>query len=181
MAKRKAKKNNLVGLIATAVCLAMGVAAICFLFAPGVTLKAGNEAKNISCFQVMFGWTEKTSELGSFGGSILSWILGSDKIQITNFNFVPFLGFLFVIAGAVLSLFPSKNIVLKLLPALCFVLAGVLFFVTLAAFPVGLTTDGKKVYDALKDSFSLGWGAIVAGVCALLGAGVSACKSFLLK
>lgn len=172
MARKKSMASKQTRMIASLVAAVLGVAAILFLFAPAVVykLKVGDATTNYSGFQMMFGYTQKVGDKISV------------ETKVLNFNFVAFLGFIFLIAAIVTSIFNSKNLLIGLLPTLLFVLAAVMLFIMPAVFGIGYA-PGADALELVKKagSFGLGWGAIVAAICAILGAAVTACKALFLK
>lgn len=177
MAKKKVNTGNIVMLVAAL----LGVAAIFMMFAPGITAKvvgdsiigkAESDTTNYSGFKVMFG----------------------EKDTPFNFNIMMFLAFIFTlvgIAGVILSIL-LKGKIGGFLAVVGFLLAGIFFFLFRAVLPIGFE-GGKDAIDALekglgvtglasvKTKFSLGVGAIMAGIFSILAALASAAATFALK
>lgn len=148
---------------------ALGLIAIIMLFVPSVV--AGETLFN--GFQVAFGYAE-TSE---FMGSTIS-------TTILEFSFMNLLPYLLVLAGIVLLLLNAKkaNNLFALIAAACLIAAGVLFFFAVSFTMVNADWAGVAgaIGANLKEGWTLGAGAIIAAICALLG-GVAALVPIVLK
>lgn len=181
----QSKKKFGVSSIVLAVAALLGLVAIFMMFAPGIKSTAtvlNQEASTatISGFKVMFG-----SEDGY------------------SFNFMMFLSLIFVViglVGVVLS-FLLKSKIGNYLAIGGFLLAGIFFFLFRAVFPMGIkdmaiggtkVLSGKDAIKALeegitifgvttKTTFSLGIGAIMAGILSILAALASAAATFAFK
>ncbi len=151
---------------------ALALIALLLMFAPAITyVKDGadlsaayiNDVSAFNGFQTIFG-AVKNSDTGYLA-----------------FSFLNFLTLIFVVAAIVLLVlnnFGKGFKFLNLVAAGLLLVAGVFFFLTLAFTfaaenPVGSGVVQKGIY---KENWALGVGAILSGVFALLGAGVSGCK-----
>lgn len=176
--KKKVKTGNIVQLVAAL----LGVVALLMMFMPGVSWKTvllGKEVASdgINGFKMMFG--------GEIGGDF--------KYEL-QFNFMAFMSFVFLLvglAGVILSLL-LKGKIGAFLAIGGFLLAGIFFFLYRAVLPmsfkditIGSTTiSGKDALDAMKElgtTFSLGIGAIMAGILSLLASAASAVATFVIK
>lgn len=190
-----AKSKSKFGLSGIVMCVAalLGVVAIIMMAAPGVAWKndAGNKLGELI--------GQKDAASGSFGGFALMFggkaaELGGTTINF-KFNIVTFLPFVFLlvgIVGVILSVLLHMNFG-KYLAIGGFLLAGIFFFLFNAALPMSIqdVTAGGKVVATGKEqietleklgfAFSLGVGAIVAGVLSILAALASAAATFALK
>ncbi len=120
-----------------------------------------------------------------FGGDMIEGDGGfEEKFAYFGFSFVNFLAFLFVIGGAVLVLIGVKNEnkALKIVAAILFIVAAVLFFCMLRNFAFDKSAEIFEDYVAedfkfekewLIEYMGLGAGAILPAICSIL-AGVAA-------
>ena len=148
----------------TAILLAL--ASIGFMFAPAIVYGSGDDPTTYTAFQAMFGYTSKTG----------------DRIVVTrtllDFSFMNLLTLILLAVGivfSVLKMLSGKNAKLfTLITTACFIVAGVFLFMTIT-FTVPHVSDNsaEKLFDLSKDNMTLGWGAIVSAICALIA---GACK-----
>lgn len=127
---------------------ALGI--ILYMFCPAI--KSGD----VTCtgLQVMFGKSAK--------------VLGT-TITYLKFSFLLFLGFIFAIAGLVITILPLCGVKSKLFPIIalaCFVVAALFAFLSSACAQLG---DAYSIFD-----WSLGVGAIISGILYICGAVTSA-------
>ena len=148
----------------TAILLAL--ASIGFMFAPAIVYGEGDNATTYTAFQTMFGYTSKTG----------------DRIVVTrtllDFSFMNLLTLILLAVGivfSVLKMLSGKNAKLfTLITTACFIVAGVFLFMTITfTDPHVSTNTAEKLFDLSKDNMTLGWGAIVSAICALIA---GACK-----
>lgn len=170
MAKKKTNTASLVFLVAAV----LGIAAILLMFAPGVTMghKVAKETSSFSGFKIMFG-----GELANVQGF---------SVGELKFNFVAFLAFVFTlvgIAGVLLSLL-LKGKIGGFLAIGGFLLAGIFYFLFNATFSINLGEKGSEAIELMENlgaTFSLGIGAIIAGICSIVAALASAAAAFAIK
>ena len=125
------------------------MALILYMFCPAI--KSGDATR--TGIEVMFGKSKS---------------VGNATIHYLNFSFVLFLGFIFVIAGLVITILPMAGVKFNLFPIIalaCFVVAALFAFLSSACAQYG--TD-----DILK--WSLGVGAIISGILYVFAAVTSA-------
>ncbi len=160
MASKKVQNGKIIMFVAAL----LGLAAILMLLAPGITAKSNlvDKTSSVSGFKVMFGGDG------------------------TDFNFMMFLSLIFAVVGilgAVLS-FVLKGKLGGLLAIAGFLLAGIFFFCFRAFYPMGVEggAEGLDVLEKLTGvKFTLGIGAILAGIFSLLAALASAAATFAVK
>lgn len=167
MAKRKRKSNTKVALSLLEIILA--IAAICMLFVPVIGVKDSDTT--FTGMQAAFGYT-----LSNKKGSLdLSY-------HVLAFSFMAFLPYLLSIISVVLivvSLVLKNGYKLvKFLVALVFIASAVFFFLT-TNFVTG--ADDLTSYLASNTTFTLGVGAIVAGVVSAVGALCALADTYLNK
>lgn len=163
------KKGVNLGLILPLAAVVFAVVAVFMMFAPAATLTVegfGNSTTTSwTGAQLTFGYT---SEVGS---------TITIKTEVFKFSFMNLLPYILVAAGAVLSLlamFGKKAAKLfGIVAAACYLVGGVFFFCVIPfALPVA--------ENMLKD-YSLGAGAIVAGIFSIIPALIIAANAFLVK
>ena len=181
----KSKGKNKTGQIVMLGAALLGLVAIFLMFAPGITSKA-----------IVANRETGTSSISGF-----KLIFGTEDGY--KFNFMMFLSLIFTAVGIVGAILGGLlNMKLGNFLALGgFLLAGIFFFLFRAVFPMGVgdmaingTTvlSGKDAIKALeegvsifgvttKTTFSLGVGAIVAGILSIVAALASAAATFALK
>ena len=166
----KVKKSQ-IAMLAAAV---FGVVAILMLLMSGVgyTLKGADEAEKVGTgFELMFGTQDGM-----------------------KFNFMMFLPFLLVIVGivGVVLSFLLKGKIGKFIALAAFAVAGILFFCFSAFMSMSFADQevlgkvvmtGSDLYKASTElgSYSLGVGAILAGIFSLIAAAGAALGTFLFK
>ena len=153
--------------------IVLGVVAIVMLFLPAIVV--GDTEITYSGFSAIFGYTA-TEET----------FLGDVSTKVLNFSFMNFVTFLLVVAAVVCSVlaFVKGNKVMSFAAIACFVVAAVLFFFMPAFASVYSALDGAladAAIEAVKETYQLGAGAIIAAVCSLLAAGVAVASLFLKK
>ncbi len=134
--------------------VAAAIAVIC-IFLPAISYEVLGEKETWSGLKIAFG--DKT------------W-----KFSILNL-----LPYLLVIAAGVLTYLGKKGNkdLFELIAIVCFVVAAILFFLSLAvAVPDAKMT--KEEIKAVKKLFDLGIGSIIAAIVSLLGAGAVAIDRF---
>ena len=122
-----------------------GIATLIMLFLPAI--KVGDTQTTYSGLQVVFGY--------------------KDGETIIKFSFWNLLTYLLIVVGIVflvLDLIDDSNYFLALNSAVAFIAAGILFF-----FTISFTMPAVEV---MRETFSLGIGAILGGIFALI-AGVA--------
>ncbi len=166
MAKKKSG-GGLLGLILGLAAIGVAVLAICMMFAPGIMVKIGSvEEELCTGFQAIFGQKEE--------------VLGME-VTVSKFNTVGFIAFICVIVGGVFGFLGKGNLSL-FLATVAFVVAGIIFFLFLRIYPIGLEGDAAKdlFKEAVKNEmYVLGSGPIVAGIASLGGAVATLLKKFL--
>lgn len=154
----KVKKSQIC-LIAAAV---LGVVAFCMLFLSGVDTTVMKMTEGTSAFKLIFA-----TEDGM------------------KFNIIMFLSFVFLVVGlvGVVLSFVLKGKIGKLLAIVGFAVAGILFFLFNAVFSMSVEggADAIKIVEAMGGKFSLGIGAIMAGILSLVAAVASAVATFAIK
>lgn len=172
--KKKSFKQNWISFVPLLAAV-LGVAAICFLFAPGMVkaeenvplLIAGYPAA-LSGFQMMFGASTKAQVLGS--------TVVTDYFE---FSFLNLLTLIFLVAGIVLLVlsFLKGSKLFAFIGTICFVLAavwlfcGVNFVQVAEARLANIGADNVEEYIAqARGVYSLGWGSIVAAIVTILAA-----------
>lgn len=166
-----AKKKGLnLGLILSGVAVLLGVVAFCMLFAPGASqtaeLLGHKETATISNLKLTFGYSEE--------------VLGK-KVAIYNFSFMNLLTYLLVLAGmvfAVLAILGKLGNLSKIISAVCFIVAGIFFFCTIAFCAPNI--ESKDLVSETKKALDLGIGAILGGILSIL-AGVAVVVPVFLK
>ena len=142
---------------------ALALLAVIFMFLPAITYTGSGDpaVKTISGFGTVFGYK-------------------TDDWNYLAFSFLNFLTFLFVVAAIVLLVlnnFGKGFKFLNLVAAGLLLVAGIFFFLCLAFAVQGSNTVlGTTVKGIEREDWALGVGAILSGVFAILGAGVSGCK-----
>ncbi len=140
--------------ICTIALAALGI--ILYMFCPAI--KSGDVTR--TGIEVMFGKKEGNGYL---------------TVTYLNFSFLLFLGFIFAIAGLVITILPMAGVKSKLFPIIalaCFVVAALFAFLSSAC-------AQYKADDLLK--WSLGIGSIIAGILYILAACTSALPIVLKK
>lgn len=139
MAKAKAKKLPIVAII-------FGAIALLAIFLPAIQAEVMNKTYTNSGLDIVFGYKEKGE-------------------AIFKFSFLALLPYLAVIAGIVLTSIGRKgNNLMLFVSVACFVVAAVLFFMTMS-----LVVPANAVVEvSLEKMYKIGTGAIAAaGTCVL--------------
>ena len=113
--------------------------------------------------------------------SINAGVLGSAGLK---FSFLLFLGFIFAIAGIVITVLPLAGVKCKLFPIIAlalFVAAAIFAFLSVSCAVVYVEALGKTSTSMGIDNGKLGVGAIIAGICYLCAACTSALPIVLKK
>lgn len=159
----KKKKIDL-GKILAAVAALFGVVAFIMLAAPGASYTVGNNTTTYSCAQLTFGYTSTTSvDLGILGSA-------SSSAEIFKFSFGNLLTYIFLAVGvvfAVLALLGKLGKIAPFVAIIAFLAAAILFFLTVAMCVPA--SDNADLVAKFKENLSLGAGAIVGGIFAILG------------
>lgn len=169
--KKKSFKQNWISYVPLLAAV-LGVAAICFLFAPGMILEDDDKIlRSVNGFQMMFGYSE-TNDV-PFVGKVVT--------EYFEFSFLNLLTLIFLVGGvacAVLA-FVKGNKLLAFVAAGCFVLAAVWLFSSVNFVSVYVSQEMKDVLSQAKideyiaetkDAYDLGWGSIVAAIVTILAA-----------
>lgn len=147
----KKKVSNL-GNLLTLVALVVGIVAFVMMFLDAIKITTDLViAKNVTTYkgsEVAFGLKEK---------------MGSLEVTILNFNMVALIAFLLPVAGGVIG-FLFKNKLFTLIAFLCFVVGAIAMFAFGPIFAIGVEGEVNQEF------VSLGIGAILAGICSIIGA-----------
>lgn len=165
MAKKKTNYMSYLPLLAAL----LGVVALVMLFVPAVV---ASEDVSYNGLKVAFGYTQ------SEGGVI------TINLQHLKFSFMNLLPYILVLVGIVACVMGYKgNKLATFVGFVCFVAAAVLFFLAVSFAVPGsaLTLDGTLDAAKVKENWTLGAGAIVAGVCSGVAALFIAASSVLKK
>ena len=141
------------------------------MFAPA----ASNSGGSFTGAQMAFGYSESGEVLGS-----------TVTVHILNFSFMNFLPYLLLLIGMAFSGLAAFGKLSKIAPfiaAACYLVAGVFLFCVIPFCSPSVNTSIGGIDDNyiknFKDALSLGTGAIVAGIFALLSALCSVCPFFI--
>lgn len=132
------------------------LALILYMFCPAIKAEVLGTTTSYSGVELMFGKTTK--------------VLGSEVV-VLKFSFLLFLGFIFAIAGIVITILPMAGVKFKLFPIIalaCFVVAALFAFLSKAC-----CIDGGGNMGA-GDAYKLAVGAIIAGILYICAAVTSA-------
>lgn len=146
-------KKSQIFSICTIALAALGL--ILYLFCPGIKADGLGGDVTYSGLETMFG--KSTTVLGT-------------KVTIFKFSFLLFLGFIFAIAGLVITILPMAGVKFKLFPIIaicCFVVAALFAFLTKTCCVLG---DGSMGADGAN----LGVGAIIGGILYICAGATSA-------
>ena len=148
--------------------------AVLMLFAPAGIVGEGKGQLSYSGANLTFGYTKKT-QIGD--------------LQVFKFSFGNFLPYILVLAGivfAVLALFKKLGNIAPVVAAGAFLVAGILFFCTVAMCSIG--DDVGKIWNIAgsllnpeynpKDDIALGIGPILAGAFSVVAAIICASSIF---
>lgn len=170
----KKKSNNTVSLAVSCAGVLFGALAFCLAgFLAAVKLGGADSSSTLTGFQAAFGYTETT------GGIV------SVSVEICKFNFMITLALFLPLLGGLLCALKGK--LFGFIALVAFVAGAVLLFMCPALVKSTLVTSGLSDWlgsivggDASVPT-ALGVGAIIGGICAVLGALVAAYKTFLMK
>lgn len=160
-------KNKMKGIIRYAgyASILLALAAIAFMFAPAIVYTWNNEVNTYNAFQTMFGYVEKV------GNGVYT------DVQRFDFSFMNFAALIVLVGGIVLSvlkiLFGKKAKLFTLIATACFIVAGVFLFMNITFAVPHVHEGAKQIFNLDKSNMTLGWGAIVGAICALIA---GACK-----
>ena len=160
-------KNKMKGIIRYAgyASILLALAAIAVMFAPAIVYSAGDNVYNYNAFQTMFGYVEKV------GNGVYT------DVQRFDFSFMNFAALIVLVGGIVLSvlkiLFGKKAKLFTLIATACFIVAGVFLFMNVTFAVPHVHEGAKQIFNLDKSNMTLGWGAIVGAICALIA---GACK-----
>jgi hypothetical protein len=132
------------------------LALILYMFCPALKADGIGGDTTYSGIELMFG--KSTTVLGT-------------KVTIFKFSFLLFLGFIFAIAGLVITILPMAGVKFKLFPIIalaCFVVAALFAFLSKTCCVLGNGDMGAG------SGTSLGVGAIIGGILYILAACTSA-------
>lgn len=147
--------------ICTIALAALGI--ILYMFCPAIKVDGLGGDVTYSGVEVIFGKSNT--------------VLGT-KVEIFKFSFLLFLGFIFAIAGLVITILPMAGVKSKLFPIIaiaCFVVAALFAFLT-----KNVCVLGNGDMGAGKGA-DLGIGAIIAGILYILAGCASALPIVLKK
>ena len=161
-------KKNL-GKILTCVGAVLALVAFFMMFAPAATMKGLlGKTENLSGTDLTFGYEESGIKIIGFSANIVTYIL-----------------LIAGIACAVLALLGKGGNIVRIVAAACFVVAGVFFFcsIAFASFYPDMESGAlkDKSVEAIKESLSLGAGAIVGGILSILASALVAVPMFIGK
>lgn len=150
----------------------LALASIGFMFAPAIVYGSGDDPTTYTLFQAMFGYNETITIVGNI----------TANVKYFDFSFMNLLTLILLAAGiifSVLKILSGKNAKLfTLITTACFIVAGVFLFMVVP-YAIASTNDvtiggiNLAKYSLSKDKMTLGWGAIVSAICALIA---GACK-----
>ncbi|MBQ9117597.1 MAG: hypothetical protein IJY11_00140 [Clostridia bacterium] len=152
-----------------AVVLALVAIIMCFL--PGAAV----EGDSMSVWETIFGYSE------TYAG---------ESMNVVGFSFLNLIPLLCVVVGAVLvvlNVMGKGSNLFGIVAAVLFVVAGIFFFlVTTNAMPGSYFDTIPEAYrdaswEAAKDAWDLGVGAILAAICSIIAAVCAACPVVLDK
>ena len=146
----------------TAILLAL--ASIGFMFAPAIVYGSGDDPTTYTAFQAMFGYNETITIVGNI----------TANVKYFDFSFMNLLTLILLAAGiifSVLKILSGKNAKLfTLITTACFIVAT---YAIASTNDVTIGGINLAKYSLSKDNMTLGWGAIVSAICALIA---GACK-----
>lgn len=159
------------GKILACVAAVLGLVAFFMMFAPSATYEVLKGTNSYSGAQLAFGYTAKV-ESG----------IGTTSNAILKFSFMNFLTYLLVIVGivfAVLTFLGKLGKISPIVAAACFLIAGIFFF---CAVPFCVpAVENANLASKFKETLSLGAGAIVGGIFAIISAIASCATLFVGK
>ena len=124
----------------------LGLVAVISLFLPAIVLESGDKFPG---FTTAFGY-KKDTPIG--------------KMPMLGFSFMNLLTYILVIVGivgAVLTYLGKGGSLVGWIATVCLFVAGIFFFC--------VQSFATVKYEVLKAVWSLGFGAILAGICSILG------------
>lgn len=146
----------------------LALVSILLMFAPAISMTVSVVKESVTSsytgVQVAFGYTE-ASKIAKDGIPILKFSFG---------NFLPYLLALVGIVFAVLAILGKLGKISGFVASGCFLVAGVLFF---CALPMTIPASEANL---LKE-YTLGLGAIFAGILSVLAAALCAVPAFIKK
>ncbi|MDE7330596.1 MAG: hypothetical protein K2N30_05905 [Clostridia bacterium] len=160
MAKKKTKLSLKV--LFALISALLGVVAICLMAAPAAAVKDTELAYTGA--QLTFGYTRTGSITG----------ISAEVFKFSFLNFLPYILVLAGIAFSVLTVLGKLGKIAPIVSAVCYLAAGVLFFLVIEMCSPYTAIDSKDLVDAVKDTLTLGAGAIVGGILGILSAALSA-------
>lgn len=169
----KSKQGKKYYKIIAAAAAVLGLVAFFMMFAPAAVFTAPLSKETVSY----------TGAQAAFGYSQTTTVVGSDiTVQYLAFSFMNFLPYLCIVAAIVLSVLGILGKLGKIADfaaALLYVLAGVFFFCTVAFLNLG---EGyEDIAEYIMEYFTLGAGAVVAGVLSLIAGIACAANAVLFK
>lgn len=165
------KKTNYMSYLPLAAVL-LGIVAIVMLFVPAVV---ASEDVSYTGLQVVFGYSEKTDIFGSQ--------LVTEMLSFSFMNLLPYILVLVGVVCCVLAFMNPKNKLFAFVAFVCFVVAAVFFFLAVSfTIPAeGWEELAGALNTDIKADWTLGAGAIVAGITSALSALVVAGSAVLNK
>ncbi|PWM72153.1 MAG: hypothetical protein DBX59_06835 [Bacillota bacterium] len=165
----KKKSNNVQSLAVAGACLLFGVLAFCLAgFLAAVAFGEGEHAYTATGFAAAFGWKQK--------------IIGDNAVTWSNFNFMITLALFLPLIGGVLGALKGK--LFSFIALAAFVAGAVLMFLCPTFLESSLTDAGKLgvgIAGIAGIKPALAVGSILGGVFSVLGALVTAYKTFFMK
>lgn len=156
------------GKILACVAAVLGLVAFFMMFAPAAKYEVLKQTETYSGANLAFGYTAK--------------VAGSGTAQVWKFSFMNFLTYVLVIVGivfAVLSLLGKLGKISAIVAAVCFLVAGIFYF---CAIPFSVSAiENAELAKKAKEGLSLGAGAIVGGIFAIISALASCATLFVGK
>ena len=162
-----AKKCNKVAKFAPIVAAVLGVVAVVMIFVAAVVFPMDYlDDVTFTGLQVTFGYAETTDVFGS--------TVTTEVLKFSFMNLLPYLMVIGAIVLSVLAFLGKGNKFFAIIAAVLFIVAGVLFFLTVA-----FTIDANG--EGLGEGYVLGAGPIVAGICSILAGLVAAAPTVMGK
>lgn len=156
------------GKILTCIGAVLALVAFFMMFAPAATQEVLGKTNSLSGVDVTFGYEEKGVEVLGFSTNVTTYVL-----------------LLAGIACAVLAFFGKGGKICPIVAAVCFLVAGVFFFLSIqfAEFYPEMESGSvkDKLVETLKDNLNLGAGSIVGGIFSFLAAIAVAVPLFIKK
>ncbi len=168
MAKKKSGLD--LGKILYAVAAVLGLVAVVMLFV---------QAVKVPDVETALGTIKND---GGYTGLQVAFGKSEEDVKVLSFSFMALLPVLLVIAGSVLSALQMASKkgskILDYVAVVCFVVAGVLYFI-MPSFVVGADTIVGKI--AAEIDYVLAVGSIVAAICSILAGATVLVKNLLKK